>query len=157
MAGRCVLQDLTHARIVHWGIFVPTQADTSGVKDLNFMNQTPRRWTILTMDLINKHCTPCEGTVKPFTKRKAMEYLKMTRDWELVPGKPMQIRRKFAFKDFQEALKFVNKVGRLAQSENHHPDILLHNYRRVTVTLTTHSIKGLSENDFILASKINQL
>ena len=114
------------------------------------------------MNLTKKHCIPCEGGVKPFTKKKALGYLKMTRDWELLASQgnaleSMRIQRKFTFKNFKEALNFVNKVGKLAESEDHHPDILLHNYRKVTITLTTHSIKGLSENDFIMATKINQI
>ena len=88
--------------------------------------------------------------------------MKMTRDWELLASQGvllelMRIQRKFEFKNFKEALEFVNKVGRLAESENHHPDIFIHNYRKVTITLTTHAIKGLSENDFIIAAKLNQL
>lgn len=107
------------------------------------------------MNLAKQHCVPCEGDVKPFTKKKADEYLKMIRDWELINEKPMKIQRKFAFKNFMEALNFVNKVGRLAESEDHHPDIFIHNYKKVDITLSTHSIGGLSENDFIMASKIN--
>ena len=108
-------------------------------------------------DLAKFHCIPCEGGVKPFTKARAKEYLKMTRDWKLLSGKPMQILREFTFKNFKEALNFVNKVGKLAESEGHHPDILLHSYKKVTITLYTHIIKGLSENDFIMAVKINQI
>ncbi len=113
-------------------------------------------------DLAKFHCVPCEGGVKPFTISRAKEYLKMTRDWELLASQGvllelMRIQRKFEFKNFKEALEFVNKVGRLAESENHHPDIFIHNYRKVTITLTTHAIKGLSENDFIIAAKLNQL
>mgnify|MGYP001613203575 CR=1 FL=1 len=113
------------------------------------------------MDLTKKHCVPCEGGTKPFTKKKADDYLKMTRDWELLASQgvalePMRIIRKFTFKDFKEALAFVNKVGRLAESEAHHPDIFLHNYKKVNITLSTHAIGGLSVNDFILATKINQ-
>lgn len=108
-------------------------------------------------DLTKFHCIPCEGGVKPFTPARAKEYLKMTRNWSLLNEKPLKIQREFTFKNFKEALNFVNKVGRLAESEDHHPDILIHNYKRVTITLSTHAIKGLSENDFIMASKINLL
>ncbi len=113
-------------------------------------------------DLTKKHCIPCEGGVKPFTRKKAEEYLEMTRDWKLLASQgnalePMRIQREFTFKNFKEALDFVNKVGRLAKSENHHSDILINNYKKVTITLTTYAIKGLSENDFILAVKINQI
>lgn len=123
-------------------------------------------------NLTKLKCVPCEGGVKPFTKKKAQEYLKMTREWELlasprpldmnvasqgVPLEPMRIQRKFVFKDFAEALKFVNKVGHLVESENHHPDIYIHNYKKVDITLSTHAIGGLSTNDFIMAAKINQV
>ncbi len=113
-------------------------------------------------DLTKLRCVPCEGSTKPFTLTKAKQYLKATRNWQLLASQgdalePMKIQRKFVFKNFKEALEFVNKVGRLAESEDHHPDIFIHNYRRVTISLTTHAIKGLSENDFIMAAKINQL
>lgn len=109
------------------------------------------------MNLTKKHCVPCEGGTKPFTKKQANDYLKMTRDWELLDEKPMKIQRKFTFKNFMEAVNFVNKVARLAESEDHHPNLFIHNYKRLDITLSTHSIGGLSENDFILAAKINQI
>lgn len=123
-------------------------------------------------DLTQLKCVPCEGGVKPFTRKKAQEYLQMTRDWELLAlqvfdpegsdrrGKAWEagrIQRKFEFKNFKEALDFVNKVGRLAEEEDHHPDIFIHNYKKVDITLSTHAIGGLSENDFIMAAKINDL
>jgi len=77
-------------------------------------------------------------------------------EWEM-DEKSIGMKRTWKFKDFKEALTFVNRVGELAESENHHPDISLHNYRKVTITLWTHVIKGLSENDFIMAAKIDQL
>jgi 4a-hydroxytetrahydrobiopterin dehydratase len=108
-------------------------------------------------NLLKSHCVPCEGGVKPFTKKEADEYLKITREWELLPEKPMKIQRKFVFKNFKEALNFVNKVGRLAESEGHHPDLNLHSYKKLDIILYTHAISGLSVNDFIMAAKINQL
>lgn len=116
------------------------------------------------MDLTKKHCVPCEGGAKPFSKKEIKEYLKITRDWELLApqgqalqGDALQIQRKFVFKNFKEALDFANKVGKLAESEDHHPDIFIHNYKKVDITLSTHAIKGLSVNDFIIAVKINEL
>ena len=116
------------------------------------------------MDLTTQKCVPCEGNVKPFSKEEAVDYLKMTRDWELLATKgptlkvrPLSIKRKFIFKDFMEALAFTNKVGELANQENHHPDIFIHNYKKVDITLSTHAIGGLSVNDMIMAAKINQL
>lgn len=108
-------------------------------------------------DLAKQKCVPCEGGVKPFTKKEVDEYLKMTRNWEYISGKPPKIQRKFIFKDFREALDFVNKVGRLANAEDHHPDIFIHNYKKVDIILSTHAIGGLSTNDFVMAAKINQL
>jgi len=66
-----------------------------------------------------------------------------------------RIAKDYKFKDFNEALAFVNKVGHLSEEEGHHPDINLHNWNKVTLTLTTHAIGPLSENDFILAAKID--
>ncbi len=109
------------------------------------------------MNLTKQHCVPCEGGTKPFSKKEANEYLKAVTDWELLSDKPTKIERKFTFKNFKEALSFINKVGVLAESEGHHPDIFLHNYKKVDITLYTHSIGGLSVNDFIMAAKINQL
>ncbi len=80
---------------------------------------------------------------------------KETPDWKVVDG--VQIIREFKFKDFGKALAFVNKVGEIAESQGHHPDINLHNWNKVLITLSTHAIKGLSENDFIMASKIDLL
>jgi 4a-hydroxytetrahydrobiopterin dehydratase len=108
-------------------------------------------------DLTKQKCVPCEGGTKPFNNEEIDKYLKMTREWQLIPGKVPAIQRKFTFKDFTQALEFVNKVGRLANAEDHHPDIFMHNYKKVDITLSTHAIGGLSTNDFIMASKINQL
>lgn len=108
-------------------------------------------------DLTKIHCVPCEGGIPPLTKEEAKKYLEQTAQWEILDEKPMKIQKKFVFKDFNEAIKFVNKVAELANSEDHHPDIFLHNYKKVDITLYTHAIGGLSENDFIMAAKINQL
>lgn len=89
------------------------------------------------------------------TAQEAGEYLKHLPGWEIVDEKERKIRRQFKCRDFAEAMKFVNGVAHLAEEEGHHPDILI-NYSRVTLTLWTHAIGGLSENDFILAAKIHQ-
>ena len=75
-------------------------------------------------------------------------------DWEVIEGR--KIRHEFKFKSFQESMEFVNRVADLAEQENHHPNIHIY-YSRVVIDLTTHSIKGLSENDFIMAAKIEDL
>ncbi len=103
--------------------------------------------------LSQKICKPCEGGVLPLTKKESEKFLKMTRGWKL---ETKHLTRKFKFKDFKEALKFVNDIGKIAEKEGHHPDIAL-GWGYVSIKLTTHSINGLSENDFILAAKINKI
>jgi len=107
-------------------------------------------------ELLKKHCQPCEGGLPPLSKEQAENLLKETPGWE-INSDYKRINREFKFKDFAEALAFVNKIGALAESEGHHPDILLHGYRHVRIELTTHAIAGLSENDFILAAKIDKI
>ncbi len=107
------------------------------------------------MDLVKKHCVPCEGGVKPFSRKKAAEYLKITPKWKLEGG--IKIAREFKFKDFDEAMRFINKVAEIAKEEDHHPDMLLYSWNRVKLTVYTHAIGGLSENDFIIAAKVNNL
>lgn len=105
--------------------------------------------------LSQKHCVPCEGGTEPLSRAKIKEYLPMVPGWTVLP-EFKSIERKFSFQNFAEALHFVNIVGNIAEAENHHPDIFLHNRKNVDITLSTHAIRGLSENDFILAAKINQ-
>ncbi|MCL5774304.1 MAG: 4a-hydroxytetrahydrobiopterin dehydratase [Firmicutes bacterium] len=106
------------------------------------------------MGLLEKKCVPCEGGVPPFTIEEAEKYLSQVKEWN--PGENF-IEKEFKFKNFRQALEFVNKVGKIAESEAHHPDIFIHSYRKVKIILSTHAIKGLSENDFIIAAKIDQL
>jgi 4a-hydroxytetrahydrobiopterin dehydratase len=109
-----------------------------------------------TSDLITKHCAPCEGGTKPMTAAEAGAYLAQVPGWKLVEGEPAKIARSRKLKDFIEAMAFVNRVAELAEAEGHHPDIAI-SWNRVTLELFTHAIGGLSENDFIMAAKINQL
>ncbi len=108
-------------------------------------------------DLTKQKCVPCKAGAPPLNKSEIQQYLQETHGWEFLDGEPQKIKCKFTFKDFKEALDFINKVGELAQSENHHPDIFLYNYKKVDITLSTHAIGGLSSNDFIMAAKINNL
>lgn len=110
----------------------------------------------MTSDLITKHCAPCEGGTKPMTAAEAGAYLAQVPGWNLVEGEPAKIARSRKLKDFIEAMAFVNRVAELAEAEGHHPDIAI-SWNRVTLELFTHAIGGLSENDFIMAAKINQL
>ncbi len=109
----------------------------------------------MSIALNRKHCVPCEGDEKPFTKAQAIQYLKYIPGWELEDGY-QKIERKFKFKNFKQALAFVNKVGRVAETEGHHPNIEF-GWGYVEIELWTHAIGGLSENDFILAAKIEKL
>ena len=106
------------------------------------------------MDLLKQKCVPCEGGIKPFSREKAEEMLKEIPGWELSEdGK--SISKKYRFRDFKEALAFIDKAGKIAEEEGHHPDMHLTQYKFVTVGLYTHAINGLSQNDFILAAKID--
>jgi len=105
------------------------------------------------MDLSKKKCVPCEGEIPPFTEKQANEYLSQVKNWELDGN---HIEKTFKFDDFAEAMKFVNKVAEIAEQEGHHPDIKI-SYNKVELELWTHAIKGLSENDFILAAKIDEI
>lgn len=107
------------------------------------------------MDLLNKKCVPCEGGVPPIHEKDLPKYLsQLKKTWDVVEGK--KIKYQFKFGTFREAIDFVNKVADLAEEENHHPNITII-FNKVTITLLTHVIGGLSENDFILAAKIEKL
>lgn len=106
-------------------------------------------------NLAQKHCVPCDALTKPFTRQQAESYLPNVPDWEL-DDTAQKIKRKFKFADFKEALTFVNKISEIAEAESHHPNLRF-GWGYAAVELSTHAIKGLSENDFILASKINQI
>ena len=107
------------------------------------------------MELTKKKCVPCEGGEKPLKSPELHDYMiQLRNEWKLVNEK--RIQYEFKFKNFKEAIKFVNKVADLAESEGHHPDIQIH-WNKVLIELWTHAIGGLSENDFIVASKIEQL
>ena len=106
-------------------------------------------------NILQKTCTPCRGGIPPMTREEAANYLPQTPGWELRDDGRL-IRRKFSFADFRQSLAFVDRVGELAESEGHHPDISF-GWGYADISLNTHKIKGLHENDFILAAKINQL
>lgn len=105
--------------------------------------------------LTQQKCEACEGGVIPLSKIEADILLKQIPEWE-VSSDVKTISRSYTFKDFNEALAFVNTVGALAESEGHHPDIHLTDYKNVRIDLSTHAIDGLSNNDFILAAKIDE-
>jgi 4a-hydroxytetrahydrobiopterin dehydratase len=110
----------------------------------------------MTIDLARKHCAPCEGGVPALTADRARELLRQTPGWELTAdGK--RVRRSWRVKDFVAALDFFRLVGEVAEAEGHHPDLHLVGYRDMTIEIWTHAVGGLTENDFILAAKINEL
>lgn len=106
--------------------------------------------------LTQKHCQPCEGKVKPYTKNEAEAQLKDVPSWK--PASNYQsISRELVMKNFVAAVNLINKIKDVAESENHHPDLHLTGYKNLRIELSTHALGGLSENDFILAAKIDQL
>lgn len=105
-------------------------------------------------DLKTQHCVPCEGGVAPLSKKDAEETMKHVPGWTLA-GDGKKISHDFKFKDFTEAMVFVNKVAEVAESEGHHPDITI-SWNKVRLELSTHAIGGLSTNDFILARQISE-
>lgn len=103
--------------------------------------------------LIKGHCVPCEGGVDPMKMEEVKKYLTLLKTpWQLASD-GFSISKDFKFKDFKGSIEFVNKVAHIAEDQGHHPDISIQ-YNRVNIRLTTHAIKGLSVNDFIVASKI---
>lgn len=104
-------------------------------------------------DLLSKKCVLREIGTKPMSPQEVSEMIKQIPDWFIVGNK---ITKDFKFPDFKTALEFVNKIGQLAENEGHHPDILL-SWGKVNITLTTHDTNGLTEKDFLLATKIDQL
>ena len=105
--------------------------------------------------LTAKTCTPCRGGIPPLNAKEAAGFLDEAPGWALIDN-ATRVERTFRFKDFKVALDFVNRVGELAESEFHHPDLRF-GWGFCTVSLQTKKIKGLHENDFILAAKINDL
>ena len=104
------------------------------------------------VDLTKKKCKPCEGGMPPLTAEEVARLSKSALGWEVEEN--LKIKKEFRFKDFSEAMKFVNRVAALAELEQHHPAIFI-SFNKVKVTFSTHAVGGLSENDFIMASKIN--
>lgn len=107
----------------------------------------------MTSALATKTCTPCQSGVPPMTAEEAQRYMLRTPGWTLDTG-ASRIERNFRFPDFKEALAFVDAVGAVAEEEGHHPDFRF-GWGYCTIVLHTHKIKGLHENDFIMAAKVN--
>lgn len=106
--------------------------------------------------LSKKKCKPCEGGIPALTKEASEELLKQLKpEWMLIDGGRM-LANTYTFRDFVETINFVNKIAAVAEEEQHHPDLTI-SYNNLGVELSTHAIGGLSENDFIVAAKIDEL
>jgi len=109
-------------------------------------------------DLSDKKCIPCEGGVIAFDISEIHKYQKKIDGWNITKNEKKKyfLEKNFKFKNFLQSQNFINKVGKISEIENHHPDILF-GWGYAKVSITTHAIEGLSENDFILAAKIDQI
>jgi len=105
-------------------------------------------------ELASKTCVPCRGGIPPLAGPELEALARQVPDWKVVDGH--HLTRNFPFKNFVQALAFVNKVGALAEEQGHHPDILLA-WGKAEITTWTHKINGLTESDFILAAKMDKL
>lgn len=105
------------------------------------------------MDLTQKKCQPCEGGIPKLKSDEAKKLHQEVPSWALSEDK---LRKNFKFKNFREAMKFLNRMADIAEEEGHHPDFTVH-YNKVDVEIWTHAIDGLSENDFILAAKLDRI
>jgi len=109
-------------------------------------------------DLLQKKCKPCEGGISALDISEIHKYQKKIDGWEVKPNekKIYFLEKKFKFKNFLNSQKFINEVSKISENEGHHPDILF-GWGYAKIKITTHAIEGLSENDFILAAKIDQI
>ena len=105
-------------------------------------------------ELAEKTCIPCRGGVPPLSAEEIRPLEAQVKQWKVVNHHHLE--REFKFSDFKTALDFVNKVGAIAETQGHHPDILLA-WGKVGITIWTHKIEGLTESDFILAAKIDRI
>ena len=109
------------------------------------------------MSLKEKRCVPCEGGMPALDEVTTRKLLGEVTGWTVVRENDQpRLQKRFDFVDFLAAMAFIDKMAALAEEEQHHPDFCVH-YSRVDVTLWTHAVKGLSENDFILAAKVDEM
>ncbi len=106
--------------------------------------------------LAQKKCQPCEGIGSPINKDQAVKHLKEVENWQ-IDSSGKSIYREYTTKNFITAINFIQKAAQIAEAQNHHPNIHLTGYRKLRIDLSTHAIGGLSENDFIVAAKLNEL
>tara|TARA_B100000795_G_scaffold93964_1_gene68795 strand:+ start:982 stop:1326 length:345 start_codon:yes stop_codon:yes gene_type:complete len=109
-------------------------------------------------DLLSKKCTPCEGGISVLDLSEIHKYQKKIDGWDIIKNEKniYFIKKNFKFKNFIDSQNFINKVGKISENESHHPDISF-GWGYAKIFITTHAIEGLSENDFILAAKIDQV
>ena len=107
-------------------------------------------------ELTKKRCRPCEGGIPALSRAEAEAMVRNLDGWALDPD-AKRITRSWTVKDFMAAIDFFNRIAAIAEEEDHHPDLHLEGYRKVMIALSTHAVGGLTENDFILAAKINEV
>ena len=131
----------------------------------SFLLGRPPRWlSQLKKNIINimsnlsdKKCIPChDKSIRPLSSEKVSELLTEVRGWSIVPG-GQKIEKEWIVKDFVTAVRFLNEITDVAEEEGHHPDILIENFNHVKVMFYTHNVGGLTENDFIMAAKVDKL
>src|SRR5258707_517606 len=111
---------------------------------------------VTSQELKQKRCVACEGGAQPMSSDQIKEHLPAVPQWHLsADGK--RIRREWRVKDFVTGLDFFRRIADIAEEQDHHPDLHLTGYRNVAIEFATHAIGGLSENDFIMAAKVDQL
>jgi len=108
------------------------------------------------LPLAQRRCSACEGGIAPIAAEEARNFADALVDWEL-DETATTISRKINCKTFAKAVQCLNQIAEIAEDQQHHPDLHLTGYRHLQIVLTTHAIAGLSENDFIIAAKIDQL
>ena len=106
--------------------------------------------------LHTKKCVPCSGSEDPLTQEEIEVYLPQVPEWELL-HEPDRIVRTIKTKNFMDAVALIQEIAQLAEEEGHHPNVAIKNYNQLTIELFTHKISGLHVNDFILATKIDQV
>ena len=107
-------------------------------------------------ELSKKHCVPCEKKTDRLPPKQVKTLLSDIPEWKLMHDGG-RLRREWKVKDFLTALDFFRHIGKIAEAEDHHPDLHLEGYRNVAIELWTHAVEGLTENDFIMAAKIDEL
>ena len=108
------------------------------------------------MDLANQKCVPCESGAPILKGDELKSLMSQIEGWELYDAES-KIKKDYEFENFAKAIEFINKVGQIAEEQGHHPNLYLHDYKKVRVELWTHKINGLHKNDFILAAKVDNI